>query len=232
MSHRTDYKSLCRALQYEFKAPDYLAQALTHRSAASRNNERLEFLGDALLSYVIAETLYQRFPEASEGQLTRLRASLVKKETLAEIARQLKLGDYLILGGGELKSGGWRRASILADAMEALLGAIYLDSEIAECRRVLLALWEERLSQLTLKAVSKDPKTLLQEYLQGRKFGLPDYQVVSITGDAHDQVFIVECSLPGMSINVSGSGKSRRHAEQAAAQSALQQINCNGEKSV
>lgn len=208
-------------LGYEFKDIQRLEMALTHRSASSRNNERLEFLGDALLGYVIADTLFARFPQASEGQLTRLRSTLVKKETLAEIAQQLDLGQYLRLGGGELKSGGWRRASILADAVEALLGSIYLDSGMEECRRVLLTLWTPRLEQLDLESINKDPKTRLQEYLQARKKELPQYEVTSIEGEAHDQRFAVTCRVAGLDDVTYGEGRSRRHAEQAAAEQAL-----------
>ena len=159
-------QALCRTLDYTFKQRALLHQALTHRSATGLNNERLEFLGDAILSLVIAEDLYARYPRAKEGELSRLRSSLVKGETLAELAQELSLGDYLKLGPGELKSGGFRRSSILADAFEALLGAIYLDSGLEACRRVVLRLFQDKLAQLPKPAQLKDPKSRLQEYLQ------------------------------------------------------------------
>jgi len=169
---------LSRSLGYRFQDPGLLQAAVTHRSAGSSNNERLEFLGDAVLGYVIAEWLYTQFPEASEGQLSRLRASLVKKETLAGIARELKIGDYLSLGSGELKSGGFRRDSILADALEAILGGIVMDSGFEACRTSIQRLFADRVSRLSASDELKDPKTRLQEYLQSRKLDLPDYEVM------------------------------------------------------
>ncbi len=213
--------ALCQALQYSFTNLELLQTALTHRSAASKNNERLEFLGDALLSFIIAEDLFQRFPQAREGDLTRFRSGLVKGDTLAEIAQQLDIGSLLILGGGELKSGGWRRKSILADAMEAIIGAVYLDGGIEACKPVVLQLLHSRLAQLSLKKVEKDPKTLLQEYLQARQQDLPDYRVLSVEGDPHEQYFSVECQVAGLAQAPQGDGNNRRYAEQMAAAKAL-----------
>ena len=165
---------LIRQLDYHFSDPELLDSALTHRSVGSRNNERLEFLGDAVLSFVIASALYRRFPDADEGTLSRLRATLVKGETLAKLARELELGEYLRLGSGELKSGGFRRDSILADALEAVVGAVYLDGGIDEASRLVYALYANRLAAVTPGANLKDPKNRLQEYLQGRRHALPD----------------------------------------------------------
>ncbi len=215
---------LSRSLGYRFQDPGLLQVAVTHRSAGSDNNERLEFLGDAVLGYVIAEWLYTLFPEASEGQLSRLRASLVKKETLAGIARELKVGDYLSLGSGELKSGGFRRDSILADTLEAILGGIVMDSGFGACRTSIQQLFADRVSRLSAGDELKDPKTRLQEYLQSRKLELPDYEVVEVTGHAHNQQFVVECRVKGVQQPGRGKGSSRRRAEQAAAESIFAQL--------
>ncbi len=218
---KLDHTRLCQILGHEFQQFDLLNIALTHRSAGTPNNERLEFLGDALLSYVIAEALFERFTTASEGELTRLRASLVKKDTLVEIAQHLNVGTYLRLGSGELKTGGWRRTSILADAVEALLGAIYLDQGMDACKTVILQLWQTRLERLSPKKIEKDPKTRLQEYLQSKQQLLPTYQVLNVNGDPHEQHFEVECSIPILKSPTYGEGETRRRAEQAAAESAL-----------
>lgn len=215
---------LCRALGYRFSDQDLLEQALTHRSASGSNNERLEFLGDSILGFVIANELYERFPVASEGQLSRLRASLVKRDTLAKLARQFALGDYLNLGPGELRSGGQARASILADALEAILAAIYLDSGYAITREVILNLFEARLRVLDLDAQQKDPKTRLQELLQARKLALPNYEIVETSGTPHDQVFVVRCSIDELDLVEQGTGSSRRRAEQEAASRLLQEL--------
>lgn len=214
---------LCHALGYEFHHPSLLEEALTHRSAGVRNNERLEFLGDALLNCVIAEELFRAHPRATEGELSRLRASLVKEDTLARLARDLSLGDYLRLGSGELKSGGYRRASILADAQEAVFGAVYLDSDFQTCRQLILRLYQPYLVNLPEAAELKDPKTRLQEYLQSRQQALPVYQVLEIIGEPHTQSFKVECIVDDM--RTVALGKSRRKAEQEAAQRALEQLN-------
>jgi len=214
--------SLEEQLGYHFKDATLLRTALTHRSAASRNNERMEFLGDAVLGYLISSELYQRFPTATEGALSRLRAGLVKGDTLADIATQLQFGEYLILGSGELKSGGFRRRSILSDAFEAVIGAIYLDSDIDTVRQRILPFFKPRLDQCDPAAVKKDAKTRLQEYLQSRGHALPEYSVHSISGEAHNQTFEVECRLAELDIISSGQGSSRRKAEQQAAKKALE----------
>ncbi len=194
-----------------------MQQALRHRSVGGTNNERLEFLGDAVLGMVIAHELYTRFPKAAEGELSRLRASLVKKPTLAEVARDLKLGDFLVLGSGELKSGGFRRDSILADALEAVFGAIYLDAGFASCRDVILRLYRNRLDATPAAAQLKDPKTRLQEYLQAQHLDLPEYTVTAIQGQAHRQTFEVSCRVAQLDQQANGTGSSRRRAEQDAA---------------
>ena len=219
-----DLARLTRSLQYEFCDATLLEQALTHRSVSGRNNERLEFLGDAILSFVIAERLYQQFPAESEGVLSRLRASLVKGETLAELARDLELGEYLSLGQGEMKSGGFRRASILADAFEAIIGAVYLDSDVDTIRALLLRQFDARLKTISPNATIKDPKTRLQEYLQGRRLELPIYELVSLEGEAHEQQFVVSCEINGGECQAKGEGSSRRKAEQAAAEKVLESL--------
>ena len=213
---------LLERFDYRFRDPALLETALTHRSAGTRNNERMEFLGDAVLGYLISAELYARFPKATEGELSRLRASLVRGETLADIATQLDLGEHLILGPGEMKSGGFRRRSILADAFEALIGAIYLDSDMDTVRKVVLPLFASRIAKCDPARVSKDPKTRLQEYLQARGAPLPEYTVQAITGKAHNQTFEVACHIEGLAEQPVGTGSSRRAAEQAAAELALE----------
>jgi ribonuclease III len=208
-------------LGHVFNDPELLDQALSHRSCGARNNERLEFLGDAVLDFLVAEFLYRGQPDAHEGRLTRLRAHLVRRETLASIARGLNLGEVLRLGPGELKSGGRDRDSILADALEGVIGAIYLDSGLAKCREVLEALYDERLSRAAREMGFKDAKTRLQEALQGQGRALPDYRVVQLDGAPHDQSFTVECQVDGVSSPIRGFGASRRKAEQDAASKAL-----------
>lgn len=217
-------EKLSRDLGYGFKSVQLLAQALTHRSASSCNNERLEFLGDAVLSCVISTELYNRFSEADEGSLSRLRASLVRGETLAAVARSLALGDYLRLGSGELKSGGFRRESILADAFEAIIGGIYLDGGIESARAFILRLFGERLDKASPVAAAKDPKTRLQEFLQSRRRALPTYTVLAVEGQAHAQKFRVSCEVEGLETAALGEGSSRRKAEQAAAREALKAL--------
>ena len=211
-------------LNYAFDDPELLDQALTHRSCGARNNERLEFLGDAVLDFIVAELLYQAEPDAHEGRLTRLRAHLVRRETLAAIARELELGQSLRLGPGELKSGGRRRDSILADAFEAVIGAVYLDAGLEPCRRILGELYHERLAIAAQEMGLKDPKTRLQERLQARGLSLPRYAVVKLEGAPHDQHFTVECLVEGLPAPVTGSGASRRKAEQDAAGRALEAL--------
>jgi ribonuclease-3 len=210
-----------RLLGHPPARPALIEQALTHRSAGPLNNERLEFLGDALLGLIIAEALLERFPRASEGELSRRRATLVNKEALAGVARGLRLGDYLRLGSGELRTGGHARDSILADAFEALLGAIYLDQDFATARQVVLSVFDEPLSDGANRDAGKDPKTRLQEWLQARQLGLPDYEVIDIHGEQHAQRFSVRCRLAGDSREAVGDGSSRRRAEQQAAETML-----------
>lgn len=214
-----------QSLGHVFKNKNYLTTALTHRSASNNNNERLEYLGDALLGFIIAEALYRQFPGASEGELTRLRATLVKGETLARLARQLQLGDYIKLGSGELKSGGWRRQSILSNTMEAIIGAIYLDAGMESCRECVLSLYRELLKQTSLDNLVKDPKTRLQEYLQSQQQKLPDYKIIAEKGEAHARVFTVQCKIEHLDITVEAEGRTKRNAEQAAAQLILKQLN-------
>ncbi|HEY5603960.1 MAG TPA: ribonuclease III [Gammaproteobacteria bacterium] len=215
---------LSKKLHYTFSDPTLLTEAVTHRSKHSINNERLEFLGDSILGYVISAELFQRFPEAREGELTRGRAVLVKGETLAELALEMDLGDYLFLGPGELKSGGHRRKSILADAVEAIIGAIYLDGGLDAARQFILAVYAELLPALSLVEVNKDPKTQLQEYLQARKQPLPSYEVVTTSGSDHEQIFEVSCKVSILPRLIKGIGRSRRKAEQEAAGKALKQL--------
>ncbi|GGE68380.1 ribonuclease 3 [Streptosporangium jomthongense] len=224
MSSQPDLDQLQRRIGYQFKSPDRLMLALTHRSYSNQNNERLEFLGDSIVNMVIAEYLFRNFDKAREGHLSRLRARMVKGVTLAEIAREFQLGSYLRLGSGELKSGGFRRESILADAVESVIGAIYLDSDFYTCQEQVLRWFEPRLKQLDLQDTQKDSKTRLQEYLQSRQFPLPRYEVVSVDGEAHSQTFHVSCVLPSLDRKTSGVGNSRRVAEQEAARSALKQL--------
>ncbi len=213
-----------RRLGHGFRRPELLEQALTHRSLGRHNNERLEFLGDALLGFVIAEALYQRFAGADEGQLSRLRAGLVKKETLAGVAREIGLGAYLRLGTGELRTGGHARDSILADALEAVFAAVYLDAGLEAARGVVLGLLGTRLDASRIDRPLKDPKTRLQEWLQSRHEPLPRYEVRSVEGSPHEQTFKVVCHLPGSGIEGRGEGHSRRNAEQKAAMRVLERL--------
>ncbi|MGL4860837.1 MAG: ribonuclease III [Enterobacteriaceae bacterium] len=212
---------LQQKLGYQFNQQALLTQALTHRSASGIHNERLEFLGDSILSFVIATALYHRFPNINEGDMSRMRAALVRGNTLADIAREFELGEYLNLGPGELKSGGYRRESILADSVEALIGAIFLDSDIHRVQQLLLEWYQQRLLEIRPGERQKDAKTRLQEYLQGRHLPLPNYNVTEIRGEAHDQEFTIECQVTGLDASFIGVGSSRRKAEQAAAQQAL-----------
>jgi ribonuclease-3 len=199
-------------------------QALTHRSAGACNNERLEFLGDALLGFVIAEALWQRFPDADEGRLSRARATLVRQESLAEQARALDLGDYLRMGSGEVRTGGHTRDSILSDAFEALLGAYYLDQGFAAAQALILRLFADGLHRVAVSAPVKDPKTRLQEALQAEQRLLPEYAVTEVSGQPHQQQFVVRCLLPDIGLESQGIGRSRRRAEQQAAATMLEQL--------
>ncbi|MGO4551957.1 ribonuclease III [Lysobacter sp. 2RAF19] len=210
---------------YDFVDPGLLAQALTHRSAAPLHNERLEFLGDSLVNLFVAEALYKRWPRADEGTLTRARAELVRESALASIARTLDLGAYLVLGPGEMKSGGHRRDSILADAVEAIVGAIHLDAGFEACRAAVLPWFEAAIDALPPpNKIGKDAKTRLQEWLQGRGKPLPVYRLVSESGDEHAKIFRVACAVAEPAVECEGEGTSRRAAEQLAAEAVLQQI--------
>ncbi|MBN3493253.1 ribonuclease III [Vibrio neptunius] len=213
-----------KKLGYQFNDAELINLALTHRSAHGKHNERLEFLGDSILSFVIADDLYHRFPKVNEGDMSRMRATLVRGHTLAELGREFELGDHLKLGPGELKSGGFRRDSILADAVEAIIGAIYLDSDIEVVRGIILSWYKQRLEAIQPGVSQKDPKTRLQEFLQGRRKPLPVYTVTNIKGEAHNQQFTVSCEVAGVGSPVIGKGTSRRKAEQAAAELALEQL--------
>ena len=215
---------LQQALGYTFIRPELLTQALTHRSYGAANNERLEFLGDSVLNCSIARKLYESFPDLPEGSLSRLRANLVCQDTLAEIAVSLRLGENLRLGEGELKSGGFRRPSILADALESLFGAIFLDAGFDEAQRVVRGLFDPLVARIDPKASGKDAKTQLQEMLQSRRLPLPEYRLIDTRGEAHDQSFIVECVLTKPSLTTRGVGKSRRAAEQEAAREACAEL--------
>lgn len=217
------WDELATALGYRFRDQGLLRVALTHRSYGAQHNERLEFLGDSVLNCVISIELYRRFPQLAEGELSRARALLVRQESLFERASQLRLGDELYLGEGEMRSGGKHRPSILADALEALIGAVYVDAGFEQASAVVRRLFAPVLDVADTAVLGKDPKTLLQEYLQARKQPLPQYSIVATQGEAHCQQFTVECSIPGMSIRAIGEGRSRRAAEQNAADSAYRQ---------
>lgn len=215
---------LQQRLGYQFSNLQLLQQALTHRSFSSDHNERLEFLGDSVLGLIIAESIFSRFPEAREGQMSRLRSQLVKGETLAEVARELDFAEHLRLGVGERKTGGQQRESILENTVEALIGAIYLDSNLAQTKQCVLAWFSSRLDNVDLDVSSKDPKSRLQEYLQGRKLALPHYQLVATSGVEHCQEFTIECQVESLNAKAQASANSRKKAEQAAASSVLEQL--------
>lgn len=212
---------LQRQLGYQFANTQYLVQALTHRSAAPQNNERLEFLGDSILNFAIARALYDKFPKANEGELSRMRAALVKEQTLALLARQFELGDYMRLGAGELKSGGFRRESILADCVEAIIAAIYFDSGMDKAIERVSVWFVDLLHEMKPGEAQKDAKTRLQEYLQGRRLSLPTYEVIDIKGEAHNQTFTVSCQIVSLNETFTGIASSRRKAEQHAAEQVL-----------
>ncbi len=215
-------------LGHQFCDPGLLELALTHRSRGSRNNERLEFLGDSILNHIIAQALYLQFENSREGELSRMRAALVKGETLAEVARELDLGSVVRLGPGETKSGGRRRDSILADTLEAVLGAILLDADVITCRTRVLQLFDTRLRGLSPQQVEKDAKTRLQEFVQGRGKALPTYQLMAVSGEDHKQHFRVSCQLPEFNLKLCGEGSSRRRAEQEAARLTLASLEQRG----
>lgn len=213
--------ALARRLGYEFNDPELFEKALRHRSVGPSNNERLEFLGDAVLGLIIGQALFERFPGAKEGELTRARARLVKEPTLADIARDMNIGTALQLGSGELKSGGRSRDSILSDALEAIIGAIYLDGGFDAAAQSVLAWFDQRLGTINPQKLEKDPKTQLQELLQSRSLPLPDYQVIEESGEPHQRFYRVQCSVQGQSEQYLGEGTGRRRAEQNAAAQAL-----------
>jgi ribonuclease III len=223
-SNPEDLPSLETTLGHSFASAALLQEALTHRSFGTPHNERLEFLGDGALNFVIAAELWRRHPDLREGELSRLRASLVREESLAEIALELGLGVHLRLGDGEARSGGAARPSILADALEALLGAVYMDGGFEALHTVVRHLYRDRLDAPTPKGLAKDPKTALQELIQGRRLALPAYELEASHGAAHSQTFVVACVIPALGVRTSGEGTSRRLAEQRAAQAALDQL--------
>jgi len=222
-SHKLLLDAFCKRLGYSFTQSELLREALTHRSHSAPHNERLEFLGDAILNCAIAGLIYRCFPDLPEGRLSRLRANFVNQQALSDLALKLQMDRIIKLGEGELRSGGSNRPSILADALEAVLGAIYLDSHYAQAEDVVTGLFSPMLDRIDLKAQGKDPKTLLQELLQSQKLALPEYAVVATTGKAHKQRFRVECLIPSFNIRTIGEGTSRRSAEQAAAKLAYEE---------
>lgn len=225
MARQPDYRKLEQRLDYQFKDAVLLKEALTHRSAHSRNNERLEFLGDSILNFVIAAELFRLYPSSAEGDLSRLRASLVSKTGLYQVSAQLQLGDYLILGSGELKSGGFRRNSILADTVEAIIGAVYLDSGFEASRQLILQLYTDQIKNIPDVNELKDAKTRLQELLQSRKLALPEYTVVEVSGQAHNQQFTVDCVINELDLQSRGKASSRRKAEQLSAEKIITLVN-------
>jgi ribonuclease-3 len=218
---------LARRLGHAFRRPELLDQALTHRSHGARHNERLEFVGDAVLNCVVARALFERFPDLPEGDLSRVRASLVNRDTLADVARRLELSGAIRLGEGELKSGGAERPSILADALEAIYGAVFLDGGFEAARGVIDRTFAEVLGNADPSALGKDPKTRLQEWLQGRRLPVPAYRIVTVAGEAHAQTFTAECAIASLGIATLGQGTSRRVAEQAAAEAAWRAVTAN-----
>ncbi len=216
--------ALQKLIGYTFNNIDLLNHALTHRSANKIHNERLEYLGDSILSFVIAEALFNRFPNVDEGDLSQMRSSLVCGEMLAIIGQNFSIGEYMILGQGELKSGGHRRESIISDALEAIIGAIYLDSNIQTVKKLILLWYQTRLNEIQPGIKQKDPKTRLQEYLQGLRLARPVYLIIEVIGDDHEQEFVVQCKLDGDNNRYLGRGVSRRKAEQAAAQMAIEKL--------
>lgn len=224
MSVKPNLKLLQKKLNYQFNDLEHLVLALTHRSASHQHNERMEFLGDAILGNIIAIKLYEMFPKADEGELSRLRSFLVKEKALFEIAQTLELGDFLNLGSGELKSGGFRRASILSDAFEAIIAAIYLDSDFSTTQHFILAIYQDKLASLSLDMAKKDPKTRLQEWLQAKNLDVPHYQVVREDGKDHAKIYWVDCQVNYQKIQTQGQGASRRKAEQDAAEKVLEQL--------
>ncbi len=217
-------KPLVRELAYQFTDQTLLTLALTHRSRGSKNYERLEFLGDSILGFVVAEWLYKNFPDLAEGNLSRMRSALVRKETLALVARELNLGSYLILGEGELKSGGFNRDSILSDTVESLIGAIYLDSDFSHASEFIFSKFERHFSSVSEMTSLKDAKSQLQEAMQKHAMQLPSYTIIDTSGEQHEQQFSVECALPDLEFTAVADATTRRLAEQKAAESVLLQL--------
>ena len=220
-------EQLEKILKYQFNDKGLLELALTHRSFQGKNNERLEFLGDSILNFIIAESLFKEFNLLPEGDLSRLRSQLVKSATLSEIGITLSLGDYLILGEGELKSSGWRRPSILADSVEAIIGAVFIDGGISSANKLITGWYQERLDAINPNDIQKDSKSVLQELLQAKKIPLPEYNVVSVEGEAHNQHFKVSCSIPKLGLSIEGEGASRKVAEQSAAEESIKKLKNN-----
>jgi ribonuclease-3 len=220
-------EQLEKILKYQFNDKGLLELALTHRSFQGKNNERLEFLGDSILNFIIAELLFKEFKLLPEGDLSRLRSQLVKSATLSEIGIALNLGDYLILGEGELKSSGWRRPSILADSVEAIIGAVFIDGGISSAKKLITGWYQERLDAINPNDIQKDSKSVLQELLQAKKIPLPEYNVVSVEGEAHNQHFKVSCSIPKLGLSIEGEGASRKVAEQSAAEESIKKLKNN-----
>ncbi|WP_343126698.1 ribonuclease III [Buchnera aphidicola] len=216
--------TLQKFLGYHFINKNLLFHALTHRSASIQHNERLEFLGDSILSFIIAKALYHYFPNINEGGMSRIRATLVKGNTLAEIASEFSLGGFLQLGQGEKKSGGFKRESILANTMEAIIASIFLDSNINITEKIVLKWYHKRFKKISLYSIQKDPKTKLQEYLQSKHLPLPLYYISHVYGEAHNQIFTISCEIKGLKNPLIGIGVSRRKAEQDAAQHALNKL--------
>jgi ribonuclease-3 len=216
--------ALMRKLDYQFKQKDLLQVALTHRSRGANNYERLEFLGDSILGFVIADWLYHAFPDLTEGKLSRMRASLVRKETLAEVAIDFDLSQYLLLGEGEMKSGGFNRASILSDTIESLIGAIYLDSDFNQAKRFIMSKFANHLESISPQTTYKDAKSRLQEMMQKRGVDLPEYEIINSSGEQHEQQFSVQCRLPDMNMSAEATALTRRRAEQKAASLLLTQL--------
>ena len=222
-------KQLHNRLNYQFNDPELLHAALTHRSAGAHNNERLEFLGDSILGFVVAEWLYSNYPELGEGKLSRMRSSLVRKETLALVARKLNLSDHLILGEGELKSGGFNRDSILSDSVESIIGALFLDAGFEQSKQFIMTNFAVHFDNVSEESTHKDAKSQLQEVMQKKALSLPVYNIVETTGQQHEQVFTVLCNISDMNISAHATAKSRRLAEQKAAKQVLQQITNNSQ---
>jgi|TARA_B110000003_G_C16493371_1_gene474385 ribonuclease-3 len=219
-----ELKILEKSIKYKFKDKSLLMLAMTHRSYSGKNNERLEFLGDSILNFVVADLLFKKFNDLDEGDLSRLRSQMVKEEPLSKLGNELKIGDFLNLGVGELKSSGWRRPSILADAFEALIGAIFIDSGMDSAYKFIEDSYADLIEKINPKEIHKDPKTILQEFLQAQKVSLPSYEVIKVEGDAHNQLFTVTCEVSKFDIKAEGGGRSRKIAEQEAAKEAMATI--------